>query len=61
MQVLPSVKAMQLLREGKTGSDDFSAADAASRKMLESLMKRESSRAEARKGTSGPAFYGASK
>jgi hypothetical protein len=52
---------MQLLREGNTGSNDFSAADAASRKMLESLMKRESSRGEARKGTSGPAFYGASK
>ena len=55
LQVLPTEKAMQLLREGKAGSGDFSAADEASRKMLRSLMDN---RAEAKQGTSGQAFYG---
>ena len=57
MQVLPTEKALQLLREGKSGSGDFSAADAASRKLLQSLMEK---RAEAKHGTSGQAFYGRS-
>ena len=55
MQVLPTEKAMQLLREGKAGSGDFSAADAASKKLLRSLMEK---RAEAKQETSGQAFYG---
>ena len=46
---------MQLLREGKAGSGDFSAADEASRKLLRSLIEN---RAEAKQGTSGQAFYG---
>lgn len=49
---------MQLLREGKAGSDDFSAADEASKKLLRSLMDN---RAEAKQGTSGQGFYGKSK
>ncbi len=55
LQVLPTEKALQLLREGQSASGDFSAADAASRKLLHSLMEK---RAEAKHGTSGQAFYG---
>ena len=54
-QVLPSEKALQLLREGKVGPGDFSAADSASRKLLQSLMEK---RAEDKKATPSQSFYG---
>ena len=54
-QVLPSEKALQLLREGKAGSGDFSAADSASRKLLQSLMEK---RAEDKKAMPSQASYG---
>ena len=54
-QVLPSEKALQLLREGKVGPGDFSAADSASRKLLQSLMEK---RAEDKKATPSSTFYG---
>lgn len=55
-QVLPTEKALQLLREGQAGSRDFSAADAASRKLMDSLLKKRASGPT--KPTTGQAFYG---
>lgn len=54
-QVLPSEKALQLLQGGKVGPGDFSAADSASRKLLQSLMEK---RAEDKKATPSSSFYG---